>query len=418
MAQIIRDNDLTALLGARMGTGLGEGFEKTVGGGLRSILQSKLQQMAAESMYDSMGKSFEQMGLPKELSRLPERAQAELLRELAPIIIDNLRAGNKQGPQGVSGIDALAQLLQSPKLQQNSMQQEQQPIQQQAAQPQMQDQVQQMISQQAQQQMPTQAQQPYRPLTRTERERQRQDELIQRKEKIEMDKEARLQAREMQKEERKQEWEAQKMYKDDYKSLTTAANSARKQQEDLDRMIKLVNDGNLNSRLATSIGNNLKFGLKFKVAGIPIRAPGFNADFLYKTADTEEFEKLSANFMRGAKEVFGARVTNADLSAYKKMIPTMAQSDEGKKRIIEYFKVFNDSVIARYEAAQEILRENNGKFPVNFNFLLEERLAPRLDKLYKDFRDFQYKQDEKRKREVNPNADAYGAIQEYIKETL
>ena len=413
MAQVIQDNDLTALLGQRMGTGLGEGLEKTVGMGLRSILQSKLQQMAAESMYDSMGKSFEQIGLPKELSRLPERAQAELLRELAPMIIDNLRAGNNQGPQVVSGIDALAQLLQSPKLQQNGMQQEQQ-----AAQPQMQDQVRQMMQQQVQQQMPIQAQQPSRPLTRTERERQRQDELIQRKEQMEIDKESRLQAREMQKEERKQEWEAQKMYKDDYKSLTTAANSARKQQEDLDRMIKLVNDGNLNSRLATSIGNNLKFGLKFKVAGIPIRAPGFNADFLYKTADTEEFEKLSANFMRGAKEVFGARVTNADLSSFKKMIPTMAQSDEGKKRVIEYFKVFNDSVIARYEAAQEILRENNGKFPVNFNFLLEERLAPRLDKLYENFRDFQYKQDEKRKREVNPNADAYGAIQEYIKETL
>ena len=203
---------------------------------------------------------------------------------------------------------------------------------------------------------------------------------------MEMAKESRIQAREMQKEERKQEWEAQKMYKDDYKTIIDAAATARDQNKDLDRMVQLVKSGKLNSRAAISIGDRIKEGIGFKIAGNFVGIPGINLDFLYKTPTTEEFEKLSANFIRGAKTIFGNRVTNADLEAFYKMIPTLMNSDEGKERIIENLKFANKGIAKRYEIAQQILKENNGKFPINFNYQLEERVAPELDKIVEEFK--------------------------------
>lgn len=424
MAQVIRDNDLTSLLGQQFGTGIGKGLDDTVGTSIRSLLQSKLKEIESERMYDRLGKSYEQMGLPNEFARLPERAQAALLNELSPMILNNITSGRANGAQGVQGMDALAQLLQSPQARQQSpMQQDMQsPMQQQP----MQENV--PLNKSTQPSMQQQVmQQQGMPLTKTQQAQRRQDELLRRQDQREIEREERKDLRLRQKEERdkaqfaekeerKESWEAQKMYKDDYKTVTDAASTARNQNKDLDRMMKLIDKNNLNSRAATAIADRVKEGFGFKVAGQFIGIPGINLDFLYKTPDTEEFEKLSANFIRGAKDIFGARITNADLEAYNKMIPTMMQSDEGKKRIIQSFMVANKGILARYDAAQEILRENKGIFPKNFNYQLEERVAPKLDAIIEEFK--KRYSDTSDNNEVDQDADAYKAIQEYAREII
>src|SRR5690606_29811545 len=65
----------------------------------------------------------------------------------------------------------------------------------------------------------------------------------------------------------------------------------------------------------------------------------FGLGQLYK--NTEEFVKLSNSFLRGAKTMFGSRITDADLRAFMKMVPTLSQTDSGKKAIIRNMKIFN-----------------------------------------------------------------------------
>jgi len=97
--------------------------------------------------------------------------------------------------------------------------------------------------------------------------------------------------------------------------------------------------------------------------------------------NTEEFEKLSADFVRGAKLWFGSKLTDADLKAYLATIPTLANTDKGKLDIIHTKRDLNKITKARYRAAKQLIRENHGDRPQNFQLLIEERAKKELDRL-------------------------------------
>lgn len=101
--------------------------------------------------------------------------------------------------------------------------------------------------------------------------------------------------------------------------------------------------------------------------------------------DTEEFEKLQADFVRDAKSVFGSRITDADLRQFMQMIPTLSNTDSGKKAIIKNMKSFNKAAELKSDAMREIIKENNGRRPLDLQFQVEERIKPELDKIAEDF---------------------------------
>lgn len=101
--------------------------------------------------------------------------------------------------------------------------------------------------------------------------------------------------------------------------------------------------------------------------------------------NTEEFEKLSADFVKEAKAIFGSRITDADLKAFMNTIPNLSQSDEGKLKIIQNVKSFNDAARIKAKALKQIIKENGGKRPANLQILVEERAKPELDKLSQEF---------------------------------
>lgn len=102
--------------------------------------------------------------------------------------------------------------------------------------------------------------------------------------------------------------------------------------------------------------------------------------------DVEEFEKLSASFIKGAKAVFGSRVTDADLRAFMAMVPTLNNTENGKKAIIRNIQVAAKANEARYRAMEQIIRENGGKRPANLALLVEQRSEPELDRLAEEFK--------------------------------
>ena len=99
----------------------------------------------------------------------------------------------------------------------------------------------------------------------------------------------------------------------------------------------------------------------------------------------EQFEKLSNDFIKDAKAIFGSRITDNDLKAFMATIPTLGQTDEGKLAIINNMKMFNKASRIRAEAVKDIIRENGNRRPHNLQILVEDRIKPQLDQLSKDF---------------------------------
>lgn len=237
-----------------------------------------------------------------------------------------------------------------------------------------------------------------------------------------------------QKEERtlahKQKLEANKETKKYYDQVLTADKAARESDDRLNKMEKLVKKGSLpwsgfysalknieetvTPAAGAAAGSVIGGVLGAAGAGIPTlgiaAGPGGAAGAatgatiggaiggivspivsLLRTAsrkltatDTEEFEKLSNQFISGAKAVFGSRITDADLKAYMAQVPTLANTDEGKLKIIEDMKIANKAERVRAKAMKEIIKEY-GYRPEDLPILVEERAGKELDRLSKEF---------------------------------
>lgn len=101
--------------------------------------------------------------------------------------------------------------------------------------------------------------------------------------------------------------------------------------------------------------------------------------------DTDEFEKLSNDFIREAKNIFGSRITDADLKVFLSLVPTLSATDEGKKAIIRNLKNFNQASRVKYKAMRDIIKENDGLRPLDLQDQVSDRTQVRLDKLSDKF---------------------------------
>lgn len=101
--------------------------------------------------------------------------------------------------------------------------------------------------------------------------------------------------------------------------------------------------------------------------------------------DTEEFEKLSASMIRGAKAMFGSRFTEKELFAYMDTIPTLTQTDKGKKDVIRDMQIASKAGEVKAKHMRQIIRENNGHRPFDLQEQVEERSSREIDKLAKQF---------------------------------
>lgn len=101
--------------------------------------------------------------------------------------------------------------------------------------------------------------------------------------------------------------------------------------------------------------------------------------------DSEEFEKLTADFVKDAKQFFGNRVTQDQVKLFLETIPSLSQTDHGKRAVIRNMKIMNEAAHINYQTMKDILAENGGKRPANLAILIEERAGKQLDDLAKKF---------------------------------
>lgn len=105
----------------------------------------------------------------------------------------------------------------------------------------------------------------------------------------------------------------------------------------------------------------------------------------FTSPNTEEYEKLTTDFVRDAKNIFGNRISNQEMQTFLLMIPTLSNTDAGKRKIINNMKLFNKAISIKYKAMEDIIDENDGRRPANLELLVEKRAASKLAKLSQKF---------------------------------
>lgn len=104
---------------------------------------------------------------------------------------------------------------------------------------------------------------------------------------------------------------------------------------------------------------------------------------------SEAYEKNVNEYIKDVANYFPGQIRVAEIEPYMKTIPTLMNSDDGKKLIIENQRLINDQKEANYEAYKELLKENNGRKPKNLDVQILERTRPIrseiADKLKKNF---------------------------------
>lgn len=101
--------------------------------------------------------------------------------------------------------------------------------------------------------------------------------------------------------------------------------------------------------------------------------------------DVEEFEKLSTEFVKNAKQYFGSRITEREVQLFMNTIPTLMQTDAGKKKVIENIRSLNELVDIEAKAARSIIKENGGIPPIDLEQQVQDKISKRLDKVAKEF---------------------------------
>lgn len=178
------------------------------------------------------------------------------------------------------------------------------------------------------------------------------------------------------KEQAKQQREIDKETLPTFQEISKEGKVAAHNDKILDRVEQLVTKGNLGSPILNSTINTLAHG----IFGI-----GIDLNSL-KTADAQELEKLSIEFVKNAKDIFGSRLTDLDLKTYLKGLPNLSQSREGMQRVIQNMRIANAAAQLRSAAQNEIIAENGGKRPRNLEELVEKRVSPQLDQLASQFK--------------------------------
>lgn len=164
--------------------------------------------------------------------------------------------------------------------------------------------------------------------------------------------------------------------KDYFEEISNQAQGAQEADNRLERMQQLILQGKLPYPATAGLADLLERG----IFGI-----GLNVKGALYSPDAQEFEKLSQDFLKNAKKIFGSRVTEGEVRMFLKTVPSLAQSDAGKERLISNMQLMNQASELKYQAAQDIIGENEGYQPANLRNLVEKRVKPELEALHKQF---------------------------------
>lgn len=176
-------------------------------------------------------------------------------------------------------------------------------------------------------------------------------------------------------EKKKEQKEANKDTKKLYDTINSEYRAAKDDLIRLDKILDLNEKGNLGFPIFNSLISLIGKGT-FGFADL-----GF-----LMTRDAQALEKISNDFIKNAKQYFGARMTDQDLRAYLKTIPTLMNSKEGRREVIRNMRLFLEKKQLRKRAMDQIIKANGGERPGDLDSMIEEILEPLTNNLADQFK--------------------------------
>ncbi len=156
--------------------------------------------------------------------------------------------------------------------------------------------------------------------------------------------------------------------KETRKTIINQARAARENNTRLERMNVLNERDNLINPI---------YNATLKKLGLDIAA--------LKNPDSQEFDKLTNDMFKNIREIFGNRISVIEIVTFLKTIPTLNQTQEGRRRVIRNLQLLTRGAPARFEIMREILKENGGVPPYDLGVQIEERASGVLDKMSSEF---------------------------------
>lgn len=92
-------------------------------------------------------------------------------------------------------------------------------------------------------------------------------------------------------------------------------------------------------------------------------------------SDTQKFVKIINDFTTKAKDSYGSRITNFELDRFMKRLPTLANSPEGRRSIIDYMQKINSIDRLQKEAIIEVYNHYGIE---NINYQQAKKLADKI----------------------------------------
>jgi hypothetical protein len=162
-----------------------------------------------------------------------------------------------------------------------------------------------------------------------------------------------------------------------YDEINKESKAAKDNIKRLSDLEVLVKKGDLADPIVAAAFDTLAHGLW----GV-----GINLKSLL-SADSQEFEKISTDFVKNAKQYFGARLTDTDLRTFLQTVPTLSMSDEAKRRVIENMRYFANAASLKGKIMNDIIQKNGGERPKNLFELVDTRANRELDKMAQEIKD-------------------------------
>ena len=95
-------------------------------------------------------------------------------------------------------------------------------------------------------------------------------------------------------------------------------------------------------------------------------------------------------FAAGAKDTYGSRVTNFDLAQYLKQFPSLMNSEEGMKQLVDQLKIVNDINSVYYKNLKNVYERAGGVRKIDADIaesLAEKMSEKQVEKFSKKFAD-------------------------------
>ena len=106
----------------------------------------------------------------------------------------------------------------------------------------------------------------------------------------------------------------------------------------------------------------------------------------FLSGSAEAYNKILANFQRGAKEIYGGRITNFEMEQFLKTIPSLQQTPEGRSRIWSMMKNYYRSGKEYAKVERQVIKDNRGVPPQDLHEKVNEKFKPIAKDLSKRFK--------------------------------